>query len=174
MGQIPRTLRDTLRGSGFLREAPQNVRALMRRCMVMPHRQVLGSPVVPVTHRNRSYPSFEWSAQLPEAPSRSNPPAQPDTATAPGPVPPPRAEEPKRAQPRAPDAAPEALPVVRSRPWWDDPVTIGALLIVIPPIGFAALWASRHYGKEGRWAISGMMALMLSLLTAVVVAFTLR
>jgi hypothetical protein len=53
-------------------------------------------------------------------------------------------------------------------------VTIGALLIVAPPIGLAALWASRHYSKEGRWAISGMMGLILSLLTALAVALTLH
>jgi hypothetical protein len=51
-------------------------------------------------------------------------------------------------------------------------VTIGALLVVMPPMGLAALWASRHYGKEARLAISAMMGLMLSLVTvlAVVVA----
>jgi hypothetical protein len=149
----------------------------MRRCMVRPHRQVLGAPVVPVTHRNRSYPSFEWNAQLPAAPSpvtvRGTP--TPPARLAPGPSREAlhRAAEPKPAQQGRP-VEPEVLQTVRSRPWWDDPVTIGALLVVIPPIGLAALWASRHYSKEGRWAISAMMGLMLSLLTAVVVAFALR
>jgi hypothetical protein len=166
MGHVPRTLRDTLVGSGFLREAPQNVRAMMRRCIMMPNRQMLVGPVVPITHRHRSHPSFEWSAQLPApAPGAWASPA------------PPRAAEPARARRNRqamPETVPDAVPAAYAVPWWDDPVTIGALLVAMPPIGLAALWASRHYGKEARWAISGMMGLMLTLLAAIAVALMLR
>jgi hypothetical protein len=163
MGRIPPTLGDTLVGSGFLREAPQNVRALMRRCLVLPHRPVLGGPVIPISHRQRSHPSFEWTSQVPAPAGRAE-----------APIPSAQPPAPRAAPAGRRPAEPRALPAAGAQPWWDDPVTIGALLVVMPPMGLAALWASRHYGKEARLAISAMMGLMLSLVAAFAVALVLR
>jgi hypothetical protein len=44
----------------------------------------------------------------------------------------------------------------------------------MPPVGLTALWGSRSFSREARVAISAMMALMLTLATAVLVALVLR
>lgn len=68
--------------------------------------------------------------------------------------------------------APPPSPVV-ARPWYDDPVAIGTLLLLVPPIGLAALWSSKRYSSDARWALTLMTALTLCLgavLTIVVLA----
>ena len=54
--------------------------------------------------------------------------------------------------------------------WWEDPVALGSLLILLPPVGLAALWSSARYGKDARWALTVMTALTMCLATAIVVA----
>jgi hypothetical protein len=177
MGESPLLLaRRTLVGSGWLREAPENVRAMMRRCLVVPFRHVPEGRYVPVSHRMSSYAALPTPRALP-AP-RSNPVTPADRAR-PSAVPDPAALLPAptlrprraRASP-APDLAGGVLP--GARPWWDDPIAIGGLLVVVPPVGLAALWASRCFSREGRLAITAMMGLMLSLLTALAVALSIR
>jgi hypothetical protein len=73
-----------------------------------------------------------------------------------------------------PPAPASATPAADAGLWWDDPITVGALLVVMPPVGLAALWASRCFSREARLAITGMMALMLSLAAAVMTALALR
>lgn len=55
-------------------------------------------------------------------------------------------------------------------PWWEDPVALGSLLILVPPIGLAAVWSSRRYSSDARWALTVMTALTMCLMTAVIVA----
>jgi len=63
-------------------------------------------------------------------------------------------------------------PGARSRAgvWWEDPVAIGSLLILLPPLGLAAVWASKRYSNDARWALTVMTALMMCLVTAVAIA----
>jgi hypothetical protein len=56
------------------------------------------------------------------------------------------------------------------RAWWEDPVAVGALLILLPPVGLAAVWRSRHYSNDARWALTVMTALTMCLVSAVVIA----
>jgi len=55
-------------------------------------------------------------------------------------------------------------------PWWEDPIALGSLLILAPPIGLAAVWSSKRYSSDARWALTIMTALAMCLMTAVVIA----
>ncbi len=46
------------------------------------------------------------------------------------------------------------------RAWWEDPVALGTLLIVVPPIGLACVWRSKHYSNDARWALTVMSSLI--------------
>ena len=54
--------------------------------------------------------------------------------------------------------------------WWEDPVALGSLLILAPPIGLAAVWSSKRYSSDARWALTVMTALTMCLMTAIVIA----
>ncbi len=59
--------------------------------------------------------------------------------------------------------------------WWEDPIALGSLLILLPPMGLAAVWSSKRYSSDARWALTVMTALTMCLMTAVVLAaLTLR
>ena len=48
-------------------------------------------------------------------------------------------------------------------------------LIVVPPIGLAALWSSRRYSTDARWALTVMTGLTLCLGAAIAITiFALR
>lgn len=68
----------------------------------------------------------------------------------------------------------EGVAAAPPRLWWEDPVVVGSLLLVAPPIGLAALWSSKRYGSEARLALTVMTGLMMCLVTAIAVALTLR
>lgn len=53
--------------------------------------------------------------------------------------------------------------VPAARAWYDDPVALGTALIFFPPIGLAALWSSKRYSSDARWALTLMTALTLCL-----------
>lgn len=55
-------------------------------------------------------------------------------------------------------------------PWWEDPIALGSLLILMPPIGLAAVWSSKRYSSDARWALTVMTALMMCLVASVSVA----
>ena len=57
-----------------------------------------------------------------------------------------------------------------SNAWYEDPVALGTLLIMFPPIGLAALWSSKRYSNDARWALTVMTALTLCLGAAITVA----
>jgi hypothetical protein len=57
-----------------------------------------------------------------------------------------------------------------SQRWFEDPVALGTLLIMFPPIGLAALWSSRRYSSDARWALTVMTGLTMCLAAAVAVA----
>jgi hypothetical protein len=55
--------------------------------------------------------------------------------------------------------------------WFEDPIALGTLLLLCPPIGLAALWSSKRYSTDARWALTVMTALVLCLVAAVTIAF---
>lgn len=62
-----------------------------------------------------------------------------------------------------------------ARPWYEDPIALGTLLILVPPIGLAALWSSKRYSNDARWALTLMTALTLCLgVVLVIVVVALR
>lgn len=64
----------------------------------------------------------------------------------------------------------EARRVKTPAAWWEDPVALGSLLILVPPIGLAAVWSSRRYSSDARWALTVMTALTMCLMCAIVLA----
>ena len=56
------------------------------------------------------------------------------------------------------------------RAWYEDPIALGTLLILVPPIGLAAVWSSKRYSSDARWALTVMTGLTMFLVTAVVCA----
>ena len=61
-------------------------------------------------------------------------------------------------------------PRAGERAWWEDPIALGTLLIVVPPIGLACVWRSKHYSNDARWALTVMSALLTCFAGAVVLA----
>ena len=57
-----------------------------------------------------------------------------------------------------------------ARAWWEDPIALGTLLIVAPPIGLACVWGSKHYSNDARWALTVMSSLLTCFAGAVVLA----
>lgn len=178
----------TLIGNGWLRESPRereapagwgwNARSksALRKCMFMP---------VPEELR-RLIPQVSQAALLAPPPRRPEPEIVPhrhdprkDAREFPAYVP--RGGDPrlaaqeqhavhvrnahKRAQQQAAEAAGKAPPR-----WWEDPVALGSLLIVAPPIGLAAVWSSKRYSNDARWALTVMTALTMCLMSAILIA----
>jgi len=72
-----------------------------------------------------------------------------------------------------PSAAPlGSMESNKPRAWYEDPIALGTLLIMLPPIGLAALWSSKRYSSDARWALTVMTGLTLCLGAAVVVALS--
>ena len=106
-------------------------------------------------------------AALPPPKRRADPPPPEYRPSDPGrqarmfPAIPPKAPKPPHANEARASTAPA---------WWEDPVAVGSLLIVLPPVGLAAVWSSRRYSADARWALTVMTALTMCLVTAVVIA----
>jgi hypothetical protein len=71
---------------------------------------------------------------------------------------------------KKPAAAAPAQKQHEARAWWEDPVAIGSLLILLPPVGLAAVWRSKHYTTDARWALTVMTALTMCLVSAITIA----
>lgn len=140
----------TLNDGGFLR-APARPRqwpwsatpSRFRHCMVLP-----AAP--------------NWLADLPDHALGPKP-----RIAAPVPVVAHAVERPRLAvAPEHPGArAPVAAAPAAQGP---SPATMGALLFFAPPVGLACVWASPHYGREARLALTAMSALWSLLATAAV------
>jgi hypothetical protein len=159
---------NTLIGNGWLRESPRarpgifdlRSRSAMRKCVLLevpPEVRALGPIVTPA---------------LPPPPRRSEPPIE-TRRSDPGkyvrempafPLARPRRDVEQNVAPAHGHAEP-AQPG-----FWDDPIVIGSLLILLPPVGLAALWTSKRYSNDARWALTVVTALMLCLATAAVIA----
>jgi hypothetical protein len=173
-----RRLNGTLIGNGWLRESPRNLwprawdiygRSALRKCMFLPAApKGLAPPVSP-------------AAMPPTKPAKQEPPMalhrhdpKKDVRMFPA-VPP----EETLAKKRADLVAHERAKLLKKEQasalrWYEDPVALGTLLVVAPPIGLAALWSSRRYSSDARWALTIMTALTLCLVSAMVLALALR
>ena len=178
----------TLIGNGWLRESArerpvdarwqQRSKSFLRKCIFMP---------VPEEIR-RLAPQISQAALLPAVPAAPFRPApeivahrrdprkdvREFAAFVPGP---PMAQyaAAKHAQARAiqmqnAQKAAAAAAMQPAQAWWEDPVALGSLLILAPPIGLAAVWASKRYSSDARWALTVMTALTMCLMSAVLIA----
>jgi hypothetical protein len=151
-------------GNGWLREPPRprpgidlRGRSALRKCMFME---------VPDAVKNLA-PRYAH-VPLPPPPPRPEPPL-PEVRRDPAKF---AREFPAFPPPRPTKAARPELPAPPSMTWWEDPIAIGTLLIVLPPLGLSALWSSRRYSTDARWALTVMTALTMCLAAAVLVALT--
>jgi hypothetical protein len=159
----------TLIGNGWLREAPRNHwprewdvrgRSALRKCMFLPAPEFLRN--LPLT--DDAAPAMP----LAKAEKRSDPPVVAHR------------RDPKKDVRMFPAVSREALygkgkphdkrDAREPRAWYEDPVAMGALLILIPPVGLAALWTSKRYSSDARWVLTVMTALTMCLASAVTVA----
>lgn len=181
----------TLIGNGFLRESPRQAapndkwdvrsRSALRKCMFMPvppgfahlfpppSPQISGAalppprPATPVRAADEVYRRHD-----PRMNAREFPAFPPAVARGAG-------EELRRAAQKiaAADAAKSAGGAAGAAGWWEDPVALGSLLILLPPVGLAAVWSSKRYSSDARWALTVMTALTMCLMTAIVIAVVL-
>lgn len=177
----------TLSGNGWLRESPKNLwpkgwdiksRSALRKCVFLPvppeaaaYLKALPPPKpmpmpisavpAPIAHPRRSDPAKNarvFAAVSPEEVA---------------------AEQRKKlllearriAMGKKPKAANDA-DAPAERVWYDDPIAIGTLLILVPPIGLAAIWTSKRYSSDARWALTVMTGLAMFLVAAVFIAIT--
>ena len=150
----------TLIGNGWLRESPKNLfpeewhaltKSALKRCVFLPAPRHLLDLAPPPP---KPLPSTAPRREPEIAVRRRNPAKDVQLFQAfPGPAPRPKAA-------RAPEAA-------SARAWWEDPIALGSLLILVPPIGLAALWSSRRYSSDARWALTLMTALTMCLTSAI-------
>lgn len=199
MRKTPRSLRSsssrgigTLIGNGWLRESPRerdapagwgwNARSksALRKCMFMPVPEEIrrlvpqisqaALPPQPAPRVSRPEPEIVPSRRDPRKDAREFP------AYVPGRVVDPRLaaqqahafhvqNAQKLAQQQAVAAAGKA-----PQQWWEDPVALGSLLILVPPIGLAAVWSSKRYSSDARWALTVMTALTMCLMSAILIA----
>lgn len=162
-------------GNGWLHESPKNIwprawdvrgRSALRKCMFLPvppgikelaPSQVSPAAMAPPPKR----------VEQPIVPHRHDPArdAQMFAAISPEDV-----YAAKRRQLYADEKAKLLGKAPPRQAWYEDPVALGTLLIMFPPIGLAALWSSKRYSSDARWALTVMTALVLCLAAAVTIA----
>ncbi|MFO0670526.1 MAG: hypothetical protein U0235_13005 [Polyangiaceae bacterium] len=168
------TFTDTMRGSGWLREAPGNVfpaewmklrgRTALRQCIFLP-------PPGPL-------PSAPEHVAPAPVRARVEPPPAPAS---------PRVVSPERRSPRRPDPlrrvglwpaykTPVAVREHRDAgiveahapdEWSQRPVALGVLLVCFPPAGLAAVWSSTRYDRDAKLALTVSTILFMSLVALV-------
>ena len=161
-------------GNGWLHEAPKNVwprawdvrgRSALRKCMFLPVPPGLQdiapshSPMAMKPAPRRTDEPIVAHRHDPARDARMFPAVSPDEVLA--------------AKRRELYAAEKAkllgkAPATKAA-WYEDPVALGTLLIMVPPIGLAALWSSKRYSSDARWALTVMTALVLCLGAAVTI-----
>jgi hypothetical protein len=176
----------TLIGNGWLRESPRDAglkwemrggKSALRKCVFMPvpeqlrglFPQVSASALPPV-------PVYRPIPAEDVVPHRRDPrkDVRELAAFAPAPYVDPRAVAQRAHAEHVQNAQRAAMAAASGRTargaWWEDPVALGSLLIVLPPIGLAAVWSSKRYSNDARWALTIMTGLTMCLVTAIVIA----
>lgn len=193
MRQTPRSLRahrgmGTLIGNGWLNESPRNFWSLkwarsksaLRRCMLMPVPDEIRNlpmfsspPLPPPPSRPLAAQDVQPHRHAPERDVRMLPAMPAMMPVAGGLLAPraaPHAPPPKHVPKHAHRTPREKAWRVEPRAWWEDPVALGSLLILLPPIGLAAVWSSKRYSNEARWALTVMTGLTMCIVTTLIVA----
>ena len=157
-------------GNGWLHESPKNAvprgwdlrgKSALRKCMFMPSPYAGLLPSPPANANASLLPAPPRRPRVEEiAPVRKIDPSR-QARVMPAYIPPfPQDHAAPRHEPgRAAAAA-----------WYEDPIALGSLLILLPPIGLAALWSSKRYSNDARWALTIMTGLTMSLAAAVFVS----
>lgn len=175
----------TLVGNGSLPDPPPSERwprewdvrgkALLRKCMFLPappHLQAMMS-AQPESVRNPKRlppPAPRREVPLPEVRrsperfARAFPAVLRPQTPRPGDTTGTRARAALLAREKAKLLAPDAGPR-----WYEDPVIVGTLLLALPPIGLAALWSSKRYSSDARWALTVMTGLTMCLVAAITI-----
>ena len=181
----------TLIGNGWLRESPRDAgpkwgdlrggKSALRKCVFMPvPHQLRGmfpqASALPPPPVYRPAPAHEVIAHRRDA--RKD--VRMFAAFVPGRIVDPRVaaqqahaqhvQYAQRASMAAAGVGQVAAPANPRGAWWEDPVALGSLLILLPPIGLAAVWSSKRYSSDARWALTIMTGLTMCLVTAIVIA----
>ena len=157
---LPKHPMGTLPGLGWLREAPRPAyrppaakvapaelakHAALRKCIYFPAMApAMGPAVVRAADRVRTNPDLF----RPPLRRRNTPPGSPMAA--------------ERAPYREASVAAHRV----SGSSLEDPVSVGILLAVLPPIGFMMLWGSQRYSRDAKIAITALMSVFMLLATA--------
>lgn len=181
------TFSDTMRGSGWLREAPANIfpeewmkyrgRTALRQCIFLPppgelpsapaHRlapMAVDTLVDPPRHAERV---ARYAEPVPERERRS--PRRPDKLRQVGMWPAVPSAVLRAAQ-REPEMVVAGVP---NADWATRPLGLGLLLVLFPPAGLAAVWSSERYDRDAKLALTFVTALFLSLSAVALLAITL-
>ncbi len=142
-------------------------RSALRKCMLLEMPRDLRD-ALPQEHVARpSLPPVRREVPAPIVPARRNP--MKDVRVFPAISP----EHVEHARRLAQQAQRPSMPTPSG--WYEDPIALGSLLLLCPPVGLSVLWTSRRYSNDARWALTIMTGLTLCLGAAVVVAaFALR
>lgn len=167
----------TLIGNGWLREANEDVpahhwaavksRSSLRKCMFMqmpPHLVAMAAELPPRGASPAPVPAWR--------------PIRRDDAPIVKQVRDPRrdARQMKAFDPHVARMRQSSAPLVPAgleSAWWEDPVALGVLLLVLPPVGLACVWNSKRYSNDARWALTAMSTLLTCFAGAVVLALLL-
>lgn len=190
--RTPRPPVRTLTGNGWLRESPRNLwpkgwdiksRSALRKCLFLPvppdaadYLKGLPSPKpLPVS---ALAPAGSPGRSATPVPRRCDPKKNARAFEAISPEQVAEAEkkklleEARRVAMGKRPAAVAAPAAERAPAWWEDPIAVGTLLFLLPPVGLAAIWSSKRYSSEARWALTVMTGLAMFLFAAVIVAVT--
>jgi hypothetical protein len=160
---LPKHPIDTMPGFGWLREAPRPrapvakltaeevvKHAALRKCIYFP-------AMVPQMASASAQASARAAERVRTNPDLFRPPLR------------------KRNTPvsadmlrRAPKPEPHGQPAPRVGSSLEDPISVGILLAVLPPIGFMMLWGSQRYSRDAKLAITALMTVFMVLATAAV------
>lgn len=184
----------TLIGNGWLRESPRDSgpkwgdlrggKSALRKCVFMPVPEQLrgmfplvSASALPPQPIYRPTPAQEVPGPAPGHRRDPRRDVREFAAFVPGSIVDPRAaaqhahaQHVQQAQRAAMAAASGNAPGTSRSAWWEDPVALGSLLILVPPVGLAAVWSSKRYSSDARWALTIMTGLTMCLMTAIVIA----
>lgn len=186
----------TLSGYGWLRESPKNIwprgwdiksRSALRKCVFLP------IPPEAAEFLRALPPPKPFTAVSPVVPA-ARPPTPPFRradgarnvrafeAVSPEQIADHQrkklfADAQRAAMGKKPSVANDVVPATSVTPngpraWYEDPIALGTLLILMPPIGLAAVWSSKRYSSDARWALTVMTGLTMFLVASVVVAIS--
>lgn len=173
----------TLIGNGWLHESPRNVwprvldirgRSALRKCMLLELPAELQNAPLPLPVSTAGSPRPPRPPVQPAPSPRRNP--QRDARMFPAvtleEVEARRREQPQHVGQRAATKARAATRPPQAERWYEDPVALGTLLILVPPIGLAVLWSSKRYSTDARWALTVTTGLIMCLGAALILALT--